>query len=40
MHILEFLNMEEQILSDHVLRKIDASTDFRKIYDLAKDLYC
>ncbi|WP_455655123.1 IS1182 family transposase [Phascolarctobacterium sp.] len=39
-NILEFVNMEELIPSDHVLRKIDAAIDFSKIYDLVEDLYC
>ena len=38
--ILEFVNMEDLIPANHVLRKIDAAIDFTKIYDLVEDLYC
>lgn len=39
-NILEFVNMEDLIPANHVLRKIDAAIDFTKIYDLVEDLYC
>ncbi|MGM9583477.1 MAG: transposase, partial [Phascolarctobacterium sp.] len=39
-NILEFVNMEDLIPANHVLRKIDAAIDFTKIYDFVEDLYC
>lgn len=39
-NILEFVNIDEIIPSDHVLRKIDQAIDFTKIYDLVEELYC
>ncbi len=39
-NILEFVNMEDLIPANHVLRKIDAAIDFTRIYDFVEDLYC
>lgn len=39
-NILEFVNIEDLIPEDHILRKIDATIDFSRIYDFVEDLYC
>ena len=39
-NVLEFVNMDELIPKDHILRKIDAAIDFNRIYDFVQDLYC
>jgi transposase len=38
--VVEFINTEERVPQDHLLRKIDAAVDFCHIYDYVKDLYC
>ena len=37
---LEFVNLENIVPQDHLLRKIDAAIDFKKIYEFVEDLYC
>ena len=37
---LEFVSLEEMVPRDHLLRKIDAAIDFKKIYEFVEDLYC
>ena len=37
---LEFVNLENMVPQDHLLRKIDAAIDFKKIYEFVEDLYC
>ena len=32
--------MEEMVPQNHLLRKIDAAIDFKKIYEFVEDLYC
>ena len=39
-NILEFVNLDMLIPQDHVLRKIDQSIDFNKIYSFVESLYC
>ena len=36
---LEFINTEMYVPRDHLLRRIDASVDFVRIYDFVEDLY-
>lgn len=37
---VEFINTDDFVPPDHLLRKIDKAVDFTKIYDIVKDLYC
>ena len=37
---LEFVSLENIVPQDHLLRKIDAAIDFKKIYEFVEDLYC
>ena len=37
---LEFVNLENMVPQDHLLRKINAAIDFKKIYEFVEDLYC
>lgn len=37
---LEFVSLESLVPQDHLLRKIDAAIDFKKIYEFVEDLYC
>ena len=37
---LEFVSLEEMVPQNHLLRKIDAAIDFKKIYEFVEDLYC
>ena len=37
---LEFVSLENMVPQDHLLRKIDAAIDFKKIYEFVEDLYC
>ena len=37
---LEFVSIEELVPKEHLLRKIDAAVDFKKIYEFTEDLYC
>ena len=37
---LEFVSLESMVPQDHLLRKIDAAIDFKKIYEFVEDLYC
>ena len=37
---LEFVSLENMVAQDHLLRKIDAAIDFKKIYEFVEDLYC
>jgi transposase len=38
--VVEFINTEERMPQNHLLRKIDAAVDFCNIYDFVEDLYC
>jgi transposase len=38
--VVEFINTEERVPQNHLLRKIDAAVDFCNIYDFVEDLYC
>ena len=37
---LEFVSLENMVPQEHLLRKIDAAIDFKKIYEFVEDLYC
>ena len=37
---MEFVSLEEMVPQNHLLRKIDAAIDFRKIYQFVEKLYC
>ena len=37
---LEYVSLEEMVPQNHLLRKIDAAIDFKKIYEFVEDLYC
>ena len=37
---MEFVSLEEMVPQDHLLRKIDAAIDFKRIYEFVEDLYC
>ena len=37
---LEFVSLEEMVPKDHLLRKIDAAVNFKRIYEFVEDLYC
>ena len=37
---LEFVSLESIVPQEHLLRKIDAAIDFKKIYEFVEDLYC
>ena len=37
---MEFVSLEDMVPQDHLLRKIDAAIDFRRIYEFVEDLYC
>ena len=37
---MEMICMDELLLEDHLLRKIDDAVDFSRIYDFVEDLYC
>lgn len=36
---VKIFSIEEFVLSDHLLKKIDSSVDFTHIYDIGEDLY-
>lgn len=36
----EIIYIDDLVLKDHLLRKIDAAVDFTKIYEIVEDLYC
>lgn len=36
----EIFSIEEFVLSEHLLRKIDSTVDFTHIYEIIEDLYC
>lgn len=38
--VVEFINTDERVPKEHLLRKIDAAVDFCNIYDFVEDLYC
>lgn len=38
--IVEFINTEERIPQNHLLRNIDTAVDFNHIYDCVEKLYC
>ena len=37
---VEFVSLEEMVPKDHLLRKIDAAVNFKRIYEFVEDLYC
>ena len=37
---LEFVSLENMVPQEHLLRKIDAAIDFKKIYEFVEELYC
>lgn len=37
---LEFVSLETMVPQDHLLRKIEAAIDFKKIYEFVEGLYC
>ncbi len=37
---LEFVSLENMVPQNHLLWKIDAAIDFKKIYEFVEDLYC
>ena len=37
---LEIISIEGMVTKDHLLRKIEASVDFTRIYDFVEELYC
>lgn len=37
---LKFVSLETMVPQDHLLRKIDAAIDFKKIYVFVEVLYC
>ena len=37
---MDFVSLEDMVPLDHLLRKIDAAIDFRRIYEFVEDLYC
>lgn len=39
-NVIEFVSLEAMVPEDHLLRKIDATIDFNRIYDFVEDLYC
>ena len=38
--LVEIVSLEDLVPEDHLLRKIDAAVDFRKIYEFVEGLYC
>ena len=38
--LVEIVSLEDLVPEDHLLRKIDASVDFSKLYEFVEDLYC
>jgi transposase len=38
--VVEFINTDERVPREHLLRKIDAAVNFSCIYDYVEDLYC
>lgn len=38
--VVEFINTDELVPHDHLLRKIDDAVDFCHLYDFVEDLYC
>lgn len=38
--VVEIINTEERVPQDHLLRKIDASVEYSRIYDYVEELYC
>ena len=38
--LVEIVCLEDLVPEDHLLRKIDATVDFSKIYEFVEDLYC
>jgi transposase len=38
--VVEFINTEERIPQDHLLRKMDSAVDFTHLYDFVEGLYC
>ena len=39
-NVIEFVSLDAMVPEDHLLRKIDATINFDRIYDFVKDLYC
>lgn len=39
-NMIKFVNLEQMVPANHLLRQIDASIDFNRIYDFVSDLYC
>lgn len=37
---VEFVNTDEMVPQDHLLRKIDEAVDFEHLYDFVEKLYC
>lgn len=38
--VVEFINTDERVPQDHLLRRVDGAVDFCHIYDFVSDLYC
>lgn len=38
--IVEFINTDERVPQEHLLRKVDGAVDFCRIYDYVEELYC
>lgn len=38
--VIEFINTDERVPQDHLLRKIDGAVDFCRIYDYVEEMYC
>ena len=39
-NVIEFVSLDAMVPEDHLLRKIDATINFDRIYDFVKYLYC
>ncbi|MEG6510548.1 transposase, partial [Desulforamulus ruminis] len=39
-NVMEIVNTDLLVPNDHLLRQIDGSVDFTRIYDLVEELYC
>jgi Transposase and inactivated derivatives len=39
-NVVEIINTDQLVPSDHLLRRIDAAVDFEHLYDFVEDLYC
>ena len=38
--VLEIVDTESLVPSEHLLRKIDAAVDFNRLYEMVEPLYC